>query len=54
MKIAALSLLLASATAFAPSQHNARSATAVNGGMEDLEAIAAKSNPILKVSWGVV
>jgi hypothetical protein len=48
MKIAALSLLIGSAAAFAPAQ-SGRAATAQNAAMDDLKALAEKSNPVLKV-----
>jgi hypothetical protein len=48
MKIAALSLLIGSATAFAPVQ-TGRVSTANAAAIDDLKAIAEKSNPVLKV-----
>jgi len=48
LKIAALASLVASATAFAPSQESSRSSTAVNAAIDDLKVIAEKSNPVLK------
>jgi hypothetical protein len=48
MKIAALSLLIGSAAAFAPVQ-TGRVSTANAAAMDDLKAIAEKSNPVLKV-----
>jgi len=50
MKIAALSLLVGSAAAFAPSQTSSRVSTSTYAAMDDLKAIAEKSNPVLKVS----
>jgi len=50
MKLAVLSLLAGSAAAFAPAQ-TACTSTAINGALaniEDLKALAEKSNPILK------
>ena len=48
MKSAILSLLIGSAAAFAPAPA-AKTTVAVNGGKADLEAIAQKANPVLKV-----
>ena len=48
MKIAALSLLVGSAAAFAPAQ-TGRVSTANAAAMDDLKALAEKSNPVLKV-----
>lgn len=48
MKIAALSLLIGSAAAFAPAQ-TGRVSTANGAAMDDLKALAEKSNPVLKV-----
>lgn len=47
MKIAALSLLIGSAAAFAPAQ-TGRVSTANGAAMDDLKALAEKSNPVLK------
>jgi len=47
MKVAALSLLIGSAAAFAPAQ-SGRASTATNAAMDDLKALAEKSNPVLK------
>jgi hypothetical protein len=49
MKSAILASLIASAAAFVPSNDASRSSIALNGAMEDLKAIAEKSNPVLKV-----
>jgi hypothetical protein len=49
MKIAALSLLIGSAAAFAPVQ-TGRVSTANAAAIDDLKAIAEKSNPVLKVT----
>ena len=49
MKLAILAALAASATAFAP-ETSSRGSTALKAGMDDLKAIAEKSNPVLKVS----
>lgn len=48
MKIAALSLLIGSAAAFAPAQ-TGRVSTANAAAIDDLKALAEKSNPVLKV-----
>mmetsp|Transcript_13107 Transcript_13107/g.16590 ORF Transcript_13107/g.16590 Transcript_13107/m.16590 type:complete len:243 (+) Transcript_13107:118-846(+) len=48
MKLAILSLLCGSAAAFAPSTSTSGSAVVAKAAMDDLEAIAVKSNPILK------
>lgn len=48
MKIAALSLLVGSAAAFAPAQ-TGRISTANAAAIDDLKALAEKSNPVLKV-----
>ena len=53
MKLAILSLLCGSAAAFAPSASTSGSAVVAKAAMDDLEAIAVKSNPILKVSTRV-
>ena len=53
MKIAALSLLVGSAAAFAPAQ-TGRVSTANAAAMDDLKALAEKSNPVLKVRQTVV
>jgi len=47
MKAALLSLLAGSAAAFAPSQNKA-SSTQLNGGKDDLVALAPKLNPLVK------
>ncbi|KAI2491657.1 chlorophyll A-B binding protein [Fragilaria crotonensis] len=47
MKIAALSLLIGSAAAFAPAQ-TGRVSTANAAAIDDLKALAEKSNPVLK------
>jgi hypothetical protein len=52
MKVAAaVSLLVAgSANAFAPSKSaTSRVSTSTNAAMDDLKAVAAKANPVLKV-----
>ena len=49
MKLAILAALAASAAAFAP-ETSSRGSTALKAGMDDLKAIAEKSNPVLKVS----
>ena len=49
MKLAILASLAASAAAFT-AQSSSKSTTALNAGMDDLKAIAEKSNPVLKVS----
>jgi hypothetical protein len=46
MKLAIAALLAGSAAAFAPAP-SARTSVAVNGGMEDLEGIAQKANPVI-------
>ena len=48
MKIAALSLLVGSTAAFAPTQ-TGRVSTANAAAIDDLKALAEKSNPVLKV-----
>jgi len=48
MKVAALSLLIGSAAAFAPSRTGSRVATSTNAAIDDLKSIAEKSNPVLK------
>lgn len=48
MKLSILSLLFGSAAAFAPSTSTSGSAVVAKAAMDDLEAIAAKSNPVLK------
>jgi hypothetical protein len=48
MKLAILSLAVASAAAFTTSG-SSRASTKLNGAMEDLKAVAEKSNPVLKV-----
>jgi hypothetical protein len=50
MKLVIVAALAGSAAAFAP-QSSSRASTAVNGAMEDLKAIAEKSNPVLKVRF---
>uniref|UniRef100_A0A7S2STH6 Plastid light harvesting protein n=1 Tax=Rhizochromulina marina TaxID=1034831 RepID=A0A7S2STH6_9STRA len=47
MKLAILSCLIATAAAFAPAP-NARTTVATNAAIDDLKAIAEKSNPVLK------
>ena len=49
MKLSILSLLIGSAAAFAPSTSNSGSNVVAKAAIDDLEAIAAKSNPVLKV-----
>jgi hypothetical protein len=49
MKLALLACLAGSAAAFAPAE-SSRASTALNGALDDLKAVAAKSNPVLKVS----
>ena len=51
MKTVLFATLVGSAAAFAPQSASTTKAstTAVNGAMEDLKAIAEKSNPVLKV-----
>jgi hypothetical protein len=49
MKLALISLLAGSAAAFAPAP-TARASVALDAGIDDLKAIAEKSNPVLKVS----
>eukprot|EP00585_Thalassiosira_rotula_P013169 CAMPEP_0196129844 /NCGR_PEP_ID=MMETSP0910-20130528/421_1 /TAXON_ID=49265 /ORGANISM="Thalassiosira rotula, Strain GSO102" /LENGTH=242 /DNA_ID=CAMNT_0041389039 /DNA_START=26 /DNA_END=754 /DNA_ORIENTATION=+ len=46
-KLSLISLLIGSAAAFAPAPA-AKTTVALNGGMDDLKAIAEKSNPVLK------
>ena len=53
MKCSILASLVASAVAFAPAKEPSRVSVALNGALEDLKAIAEKSNPVLKVSWAV-
>lgn len=56
MKLAVLSLLAGSAAAFAPAR-TACTSTAINGALaniEDLKALAEKSNPILKVRMQLI
>lgn len=48
MKLSILSLLIGSAAAFAPSTSNSGSNVVAKAAIDDLEAIAAKSNPVLK------
>lgn len=48
MKLAILSLAVASAAAFTTSD-SFRVSTKLNSGMDDLKAVAEKSNPVLKV-----
>jgi hypothetical protein len=50
MKLAILSLAVASAAAFTTSS-SSRASTKLNGAMEDLKAVAEKSNPVLKVRF---
>jgi hypothetical protein len=50
MKIAAFALLAGSAAAFAPAQ-SGRVSTANNAAIDDLKAVAAKANPVVKVSY---
>ena len=50
MKTAILATLIASAAAFAPSKDASRTSVATKAAMDDLKAIAEKSNPVLKVS----
>merc|ERR1719410_1334478 len=47
MKLSLVSLLAGSAAAFAPAPSD-RASVALNNGMDDLRAIAEKSNPVLK------
>ena len=49
MKTVLFAALAASAAAFAP-QGVTKSSTAMNGAMEDLQEVAEKSNPVLKVN----
>lgn len=49
MKAVLLATLVGSAAAFVP-QSASNSATSLNSAMDDLKAIAEKSNPVLKVS----
>ena len=49
MKFATLALLASSAAAFAPAQQ-AKVSTALNSGLDDLKAVAAKCNPVVNVS----
>ena len=51
MKLSILALLCGSAAAFAPATTNSGSAVVAKAAMDDLEAIAAKSNPVLKVGF---
>jgi len=46
MKFATLALLASSAAAFAPAQQ-AKVSTALNSGLDDLKAVAAKCNPVV-------
>lgn len=48
MKLSILALLCGSAAAFAPSTSTSGSAVVAKAAMDDLEAIAVKSNPVLK------
>jgi hypothetical protein len=48
MKAVLFATLAGTAVAFAP-QSSSKASTALNGAMEDLKAIAEKSNPVLKV-----
>lgn len=48
MKLSILALLFGSAAAFAPATTNSGSAVVAKAAMDDLEAIAVKSNPVLK------
>ena len=48
MKAVLFATLAGTAAAFAP-ESATRASTAVKGAMEDLKAIAEKSNPVLKV-----
>ena len=50
MKLSILSLLFGSAAAFAPSASTSGSAVVSKAAMDDLQEVAAKSNPVLKVS----
>jgi hypothetical protein len=50
MKSVIFAALAGSAVAFAPASVS-RASTAVNGAMDDLKAIAAESNPVLKVRY---
>jgi hypothetical protein len=53
MKLSILALLCGSAAAFAPVTTQSGSTVVAKAAIDDLEAIAAKSNPVLKVSeWG--
>ena len=49
MKLSILALLCGSAAAFAPSTSTSGSAIVSKAAMDDLQEIAAKSNPVLKV-----
>jgi hypothetical protein len=49
MKLALVALMAGSAAAFAPSTKSG-SSTSLMSGLSDLEALAEKSNPVLKVS----
>lgn len=49
MKLSILSLLISSAAAFAPSKSTSGSNVVAKAAIDELEAIAAKSNPVLKV-----
>jgi len=48
MKLSILSLLIGSAAAFAPNTGVSRTSVATSAAIDDLEALAAKSNPVLK------
>ena len=48
MKYTVLASLIASAAAFAPTQSSTRSSTSLSETKADLEAIAAKCNPVVK------
>ena len=50
MKLAGLALLAGSAAAFAPNAGPVRASVAVHAAVDDLKALAEKSNPVLKVS----
>ena len=50
MKSAILATLVASAAAFAPAKDASRTSVATKAAMDDLKAVAEKSNPVLKVS----
>ena len=50
MKLFLSSLLIGSATAFAPAPSTQRTSVAVNGAaMDELKIIAEKANPVIKV-----